>query len=208
MHTFEWMIGLLLGALLLSALARRVGVPYPTFLALGGIGLAFLPNSPAWTLEPDIALAIFVAPVLLDAAFDTSLRDLRRNWLPITTLVVVAVGVTTAAVAVVARWLVPEMPWAAAIALGAIVAPPDAAAATAILRTVKLPYRILKILEGENSTQRRQRIADLSRRGGCCDGVISQREPHRADPRRRGAGQHRRRICLRAGVDGDWYPHP
>lgn len=144
------MIGLLLGALLLSALARRVGVPYPTFLALGGIGLAFLPNSPAWTLEPDIALAIFVAPVLLDAAFDTSLRDLRRNWLPITTLVVVAVGVTTAAVAVVARWLVPEMPWAAAIALGAIVAPPDAAAATAILRTVKLPYRILKILEGES----------------------------------------------------------
>jgi Na+/H+ antiporter len=148
--TFEWIIGLLLGAVLLSALARRTKVPYPTFLALGGMALAFLPGSPSWTLEPDLALALFVAPVLLDAAFDTSLRDLRDNWLPVSTLVFIAVGLTTAAVAVLAHWLVPGMPWAAAIALGAIVAPPDAAAATAILRQVKLPYRILKILEGES----------------------------------------------------------
>ena len=150
MHAFEWLIGLLLGALLLSALARRLGVPYPTFLALGGIGIAFLPHAPNWTLEPGLALALFVAPVLLDAAFDTSLRDLRDNWFPVTMLVLAAVGVTTVAVAIVAHWLVPAMPWAAAIALGAIVAPPDAAAATAILRSVKLPYRVLKILEGES----------------------------------------------------------
>ena len=148
--TFQWIIGLLLGAVLLSALARRIKVPYPTFLALGGMGLAFLPGSPSWTLEPDLALALFVAPVLLDAAFDTSLRDLRDNWLPVSTLVFIAVGLTTATVAVLAHWLVPGMPWAAAIALGAIVAPPDAAAATAILRQVKLPYRLLKILEGES----------------------------------------------------------
>jgi CPA1 family monovalent cation:H+ antiporter len=150
LHAFEWLIGLLLGAMLLSALARRLGVPYPTFLALGGIAIAFLPNSPNWTLEPTLALALFVAPVLLDAAFDTSTRDLRDNWLPVTMLVLAAVGVTTVAVAFVARWLVPDMPWAAAVALGAIVAPPDAAAATAILRSVRLPYRILKILEGES----------------------------------------------------------
>jgi Na+/H+ antiporter len=150
LNTFEWIIGLLLGAVLLSALARRAKVPYPTFLALGGMALAFLPGSPSWTLEPDLALALFVAPVLLDAAFDTSLRDLRDNWLPVSTLVFVAVGLTTAAVALTAHALVPGMPWAGAIALGAIVAPPDAAAATAILRQVKLPYRILKILEGES----------------------------------------------------------
>lgn len=150
MQAFEWLIGLLMGAMLLSALARRLGVPYPTFLALGGIAIAFLPNSPNWTLEPDLALALFVAPVLLDAAFDTSTRDLRDNWLPVAMLVVAAVGVTAVAVAVVVRWLVPEMPWAAAVALGAIVAPPDAAAATAILRSVRLPYRIQKILEGES----------------------------------------------------------
>ncbi len=65
-------------------------------------------------------------------------------------LVLAAVGITTAMVAIVAHWLIPAMPWAAAITLGAIVAPPDAAAATAILRSVKLPYRILKILEGES----------------------------------------------------------
>jgi CPA1 family monovalent cation:H+ antiporter len=148
--TFEWLIALLMGAVLLSALARRIKVPYPTFLALGGMLLAFAPSSPAWTLEPDLALALFVAPVLLDAAFDTSLRDLRNNWLPVSTLVFAAVGFTTAAVALLAHWLQPDMPWAAAIALGAIVAPPDAAAATAILRQVNLPYRILKILEGES----------------------------------------------------------
>jgi monovalent cation/hydrogen antiporter len=148
--TFQWIIALLLGAVALSALARRMQVPYPTFLAIGGVLLAFVPSGPSWTLEPDLALALFVAPVLLDAAYDTSLRDLRDNWLPVSTLVVVAVGFTTAAVALTARWLVPEMPLSAAIALGAIVAPPDAAAATAILRQVNLPYRILKILEGES----------------------------------------------------------
>jgi NhaP-type Na+/H+ or K+/H+ antiporter len=148
--TFEWIIGLLVGAVLLSALARRIGVPYPTFLAVGGTVLAFLPVAPTWTLEPDLALALFVAPVLLDAAYDTSLRDLRDNWLPVSTLVFAAVGVTTACVAIIVRWMVPDMPWSAAIALGAIVAPPDAAAAVAVLRQVKLPYRILKILEGES----------------------------------------------------------
>jgi Na+/H+ antiporter len=148
--TFEWLIGLLLAAVLLSALARRIQVPYPTFLAIGGMLLAFVPSAPSWTLEPDLALALFVAPVLMDAAFDTSPRDLRDNWLPVSTLVFAAVGLTTAAVAVLAHWLLPDIPWAAAIALGAIVAPPDAAAATAILRQVKLPYRILKILEGES----------------------------------------------------------
>ena len=148
--TFEWLIGLLLGAVALSALARRIKVPYPTFLAIGGMLLAFVPSAPNWMLEPDLALALFVAPVLLDAAYDTSLRDLRDNWLPVSTLVFAAVGITTAAVAVLAHWLLPDMPWAAAIALGAIVAPPDAAAATAILRQVKPPYRILKILEGES----------------------------------------------------------
>src|SRR6478736_5686223 len=127
--TFEWIIGLLLGAVALSALARRIKVPYPTFLAIGGALIAFVPNSPTWTLDPGLALALFVAPVLLDAAFDTSLRDLRNNWVPVATLVVVAVGLTTAGVAFVAHRFMPDMPWAAAVALGAIVAPPDAAAA-------------------------------------------------------------------------------
>jgi CPA1 family monovalent cation:H+ antiporter len=150
MEVFEWIIALLLGAALLSTLARKLGAPYPTFLALGGVLLAFIPGSPTWTLDPHLALTLFVAPVLLDAAYDTSLRDLRRNWRPVAGLVIAAVGTTVAAVAVTAKWLVPEMPWPVAIALGAIVAPPDAAAATAVMRQVRLPHRLLKILEGES----------------------------------------------------------
>src|SRR5213079_3297952 len=102
-------------ALLLAAAARRVGAPYPVFLALGGALLAFLPGAPSFSIPPDVVLALFVAPILLDAAYDTSLRDLRDNWAPVTGLVIFAVGFTTAAVAVVARTLIPTLPWAAAI---------------------------------------------------------------------------------------------
>ena len=150
MATFDWIIVLLLGAALLAVLARALGAPYPTFLALGGVLLAFVPASPNWTLDPKLALTLFVAPVLVDAAYDTSLRDLRANWRPVAGLVLAAVGTTVLAVALAARWLVPGMPWPVAIALGAIVAPPDAAAATAVMRQVKLPHRLLKILEGES----------------------------------------------------------
>src|SRR5262249_26974375 len=106
-------------------------------------------GAPRIVLDPDLALALFLAPVLLDAAYDTSPRDLRENWLPLTSLVLVAVGLTTGVVALVAHALT-GMPWAAAIALGAIVAPPDAARALAVLRQVTLPHRLQTILEGES----------------------------------------------------------
>jgi len=150
MATFEWIIILLFGAALLSALARRLAIPYPTLLAIGGACLAFAPNNPGWTLDSHLALALFVAPVLLDAAYDASPRDLKDNWRSVISLAVIAVGATTVAIALVAHALVPGMPWPVAIALGAIVAPPDAAAATAVLRQVRLPHRILTILEGES----------------------------------------------------------
>jgi monovalent cation/hydrogen antiporter len=149
-NEFEALLGLLLAAVVLAALARRVGVPYPVFLAVGGTVLAFVPGAPVLSVEPRLALALFVAPVLLNSAFDASPRDLRNNWIPLVNLVVVGVALTTAAVAVVARALVPAIPWASAIALGAIVAPPDATAATTVLRHVKPPHRLLTILEGES----------------------------------------------------------
>src|SRR5437660_12899666 len=150
MRELEVLFGLVLAATLLAAAARRVGAPYPVFLALGGAILAFVPGAPSFTVLPELALALFVAPVLLDAAYDASPRDLRDNWAPVAGLVVFAVGLTTIAVAAVARTLMPAMPWAAAIALGAVVAPPDAAAATAVLRQLRPPHRILTILEGES----------------------------------------------------------
>jgi CPA1 family monovalent cation:H+ antiporter len=150
MGGLEQVLLLFLAAVALAALARRVGAPYPVFLAIGGALLAFVPGAPALTVAPELALALFIAPVLLDAAYDTSVRDLRDNWLPVTSLVVVAVGLTTVAVAWIARLMVPELPWAPAIVLGAVVAPPDAAAATAVLRPLNPPRRILTILEGES----------------------------------------------------------
>src|SRR5947199_9199201 len=150
MWELEALLVLVLAAVILAALARRVGAPYPVFRALGGALLAFLPGAPSFTVPPELALALFIAPVLLDAAYDASPRDLKDNWAPITSLVVFAVVLTTAAVALVARILLPEMPWAPAIALGAVVDPPDVAAATAVLRQLRPPHRILSILEGES----------------------------------------------------------
>ncbi len=150
MLIFEMTLALLLGAALLAMLARSIGVPYPTLLALGGVALALIPGLPALDLPPDLILALFVAPVLLDAAHDMSLRDLKRDWRPVLSLVVVAVGLTTVAVAATARFFLPDMPWAAAIALGALLAPPDAVAALAVMRQVEPPHRIRTVLEGES----------------------------------------------------------
>jgi CPA1 family monovalent cation:H+ antiporter len=150
MKELEALIGFVVAAVALAALARRVGAPYPVFLAVGGALLAFVPGAPLFTIPPELALAIFLAPVLLDAAYDASPRDLKDNWAPLVGLVVFAVSLTTIAVAVVVRGLIPGMAWAPAVVLGAIVAPPDAAAATAVLRPLKPPQRILTILEGES----------------------------------------------------------
>src|SRR4051794_32933852 len=120
MEVFEVVIALLLGGAVLAAVARQVGVPYPSLVALAGAALALIPGLPTMVLDPELALALFVAPVLVDAAFDSSPRDLRTNWRAITSLALGAVALTIVVVAVIARLLVPDIPWAAAIALGAI----------------------------------------------------------------------------------------
>src|SRR5213596_1136508 len=101
MFIFEIIVALLLGGAVLSLWAARLGIPYPALLALTGAAIALIPGMPEVSLDPELALALFVAPTLLDAAYDASPRDLRDNWAPLTSLVVVAVGLTTIAVAVV-----------------------------------------------------------------------------------------------------------
>jgi CPA1 family monovalent cation:H+ antiporter len=150
MPLFELVIALLLVGAVLSLWADRFAIPYPALLAVAGAGLALVPATPRVNLDPELALALFVAPVLLDAAFDASPRDLGRDLKALTSLAVVAVAVTIAAVAWVIRLSVPDMSWAAAVAMGAIVAPPDASAATAVLRRLRPPHRLLVILEGES----------------------------------------------------------
>jgi CPA1 family monovalent cation:H+ antiporter len=150
MVIFELVIALLLLGAILTLWANRIGVPYPALLALAGAGLALIPGAPQVTLDPKLALALFVAPVLLDAAYDASPRDLRQNLRSLVSLALVMVVLTIVAVAVVARKIVPDLSWPAAVALGAIVAPPDASAATAVLRRLRPPHRLLVILEGES----------------------------------------------------------
>jgi Na+/H+ antiporter len=150
MVIFELVIALLLVGAVLALWAARIRAPYPALLALAGALLALAPGTPEVVLDPDLALALFVAPALLDAAYDASPRDLRDHLVPVVSLALVAVGLTIAAVAAVARLCVPDMGWAAAITLGAIVAPPDASAATAVLRQLRPPHRVLVILEGES----------------------------------------------------------
>src|SRR4051794_30702170 len=101
MKELEALLAMVLAAVILAALARRFGAPYPVFLALGGAGLAFVPGAPSFTLPPELALALFIAPVLLDAAYDASLRDLRDNWPALIELVVFTVRWTAAAVSAV-----------------------------------------------------------------------------------------------------------
>src|SRR5882762_7891270 len=103
MPLFELVIALLLAGAVLAAWARRISVPYPALLALAGAGVALVPHAPSVMLDPELALALFVAPVLLDAAFDSSPRDLKRYWRAVAGLALGAVAVTIAAVAVVAR---------------------------------------------------------------------------------------------------------
>lgn len=150
MVLFETVLLLLVGATVLSTLARRLGVPYPALLAIGGAFLAMIPGVPRLDLSPELIMCLFVAPILLDAAHDASLRDLRINWLPILSMIIGAVALTTVTVAFIARLFLPDLPWAAALALGALVAPPDAVAALAVMQQLRPPHRLRVILEGES----------------------------------------------------------
>jgi Na+/H+ antiporter len=134
----------------LGWLARKLDVPYPIALVIGGGALGFLPFGPRIELDPDLVLVIILPPVLYVAALQTSWRDFKRNIRTITLLAVPLVIATTAAVAWVIKSLVPDMPWAVAFALGAIVSPPDAVAATTVLQRMRIPGRIVTILEGES----------------------------------------------------------
>lgn len=149
MTFFESLLILLLTAIVLLQVSRRLSLPYPALLAMAGIAVAFIPGSPAISFDPDTALALFIAPAIAYAAFDFSPRAIRRFWKPLVSLAFVAVVITTALVAWIG-WKFMGLPAAAAMALGAIVAPPDAAAATAVLSSVSIPRSTKAVLQGES----------------------------------------------------------
>lgn len=149
MAFFETLLMLLFVAILLLQVTRRFGVPYPTMLAVAGVVIALLPWAPHIVIQPELALTLFIAPALLDSAFDLPPRELKRHWRPLVALAGIAVILTTAAVAWAAVAL-QGLPLAAAVALGAIVAPPDAAAAAAMLARAEIPRRMVSVLKGES----------------------------------------------------------
>jgi CPA1 family monovalent cation:H+ antiporter len=144
------LISLLVAVSVLSAASRAIGVPYPIVLVLGGLVMGFIPGIPEVALDPELVLVIFLPPLLYSAAFFASLRDIRYDLRTISLLAVGLVIATACAVAVVAHALIDGLPWAAAFALGAIVAPTDPLAAIEVGRRVGLPRRLATILEGES----------------------------------------------------------
>jgi CPA1 family monovalent cation:H+ antiporter len=141
---------LLAGALAVTTLARRVEWPAPLVLVAVGLAVSFVPGIPSFRLDPELVLLLVLAPLLYSAALDSSYLDIKANIRPIGLLAVGLVLVSTAVVGLVAHLVVPELPLASALVLGAIVAPPDAVAAVAIGRRLGLPRRAMTLLTGES----------------------------------------------------------
>jgi Na+/H+ antiporter len=146
----ELVLGLFVVAVALAYVARRIGVAYPILLVLGGLVLGFVPGVPSIVLDPNVIFLLLLPPILFGAGYSTPIRDFKANARPIGLLAVGLVLFTTVVVGLVAIALIPGINVGAAFTLGAIVAPPDAVAATAIFRRLGVPRRIVTILEGES----------------------------------------------------------
>ncbi|MDP1026254.1 Na+/H+ antiporter [Sphingomonas sp. KR1UV-12] len=149
-ETLELVLAMLGAVLVLHWLAERLRWPPSAALLIGGGALAFIPGVPLITLDPELVLVLFLPPLLVDGAWHTELVRFRRHLAGILSLAVGAVIFSTLVVAAVAHWLMPTLPWAACAALGAIVSPPDAVSARAVLQRVQLPRRLQALLEGES----------------------------------------------------------
>ena len=150
MIVLQLLIFLLLCALALGWFSRRAKLPYPIALVLGGGLLGFVPGLPQLEFDPQFLLVLVLPPILYQAALLTSWRDFKANLRQIGLLAIGLVIVTTLAVGATLKFLIPDIPWAAAFAFGAIVSPPDAVAATAIISKLHMPRRIVTVLEGES----------------------------------------------------------
>lgn len=153
MNTVELVIGLLVMAIALARLGKRIATPTPVIFVIAGllIGVAwrYVPGLPRVTLDPEIVFLVFLPPLLASAALDNPFGPFRANLRPIALLAVGLVLATMAAVGFVVHAVAPSIPLAAALALGAIVAPPDPIAATSVARVLGIPNRLVTILEGE-----------------------------------------------------------
>ena len=144
-------LGVLVAIAILFEIARRLRVPYPSLLVLGGLALGFVPGLVQIELPPELVLLVFLPPLLFAAAVETPIRDLKANIAPLLRLSVGLVLFTMVLVAIVAQALIPGLGWPAAFALGAIIAPTDALAASAVFRRIGAPRVIVTLIEGAPS---------------------------------------------------------
>ncbi|MBO0929621.1 Na+/H+ antiporter [Fibrella aquatilis] len=143
-------LALLVMMALLASLAQRLRIPTPIFLVLGGIVISLLPGVPHLSIDPDLIFLVFLPPLLYEAAWFMSWRELWR-WRRIVLVLAFGLVVLTAtAVAYTAQWLIPGFTLVLGFVLGGIISPPDAVAATSVLRNVNVPKSTLSILEGES----------------------------------------------------------
>jgi NhaP-type Na+/H+ or K+/H+ antiporter len=141
--------GLLVAVAGLSVLARRLSVPYPIVLVIGGALFGFIPGLPEVRLDPQVVLVVFLPPLVYGASVYANFSDFRANVRALTLSTVALVLVTMSAVAWAAHALVPGLPWAAAFVLGAVVSPTDPLAAAAIMQRLDAPRRLVSTIEGE-----------------------------------------------------------
>jgi Na+/H+ antiporter len=149
-HGAGLILGLLIAVAALVTIARRLEIAYPIFLVIGGLVLGFVPGMPKIQIDPDLIFLIVLPPLLYVAAFFTPLQSLRAHLGAIGSLAVGLVIASACAVVIAAHALIPGISWPAAFVLGAVVAPPDAIAATAVTRRLAVPRTIVTILEGES----------------------------------------------------------
>jgi len=145
----EIFVGMMLAVAVLALVARRLEIPYPILFVIGGLLLGAIPGMPRLRLDPELVFVFFLPPLLFPAALFTSWRDFRANLRPISLLAIGLVLFTTVAVALIAHYFM-GLPLAAGFVLGAIISPPDAVAATAIAQRLRIPRRIVTVLEGES----------------------------------------------------------
>ncbi|HSC36467.1 MAG TPA: cation:proton antiporter, partial [Chitinophagaceae bacterium] len=151
MHgNFTFYVGLLVIILFLVMLARKVKISYPIILVLGGLALSFIPGLPDIEIDPDLIFVIFLPPLLYEAAWQTSWKELWRWRRVITSFAFLIVIATSFAIAVISHSMIPGFTLALGFLLGGIISPPDAVSATSVLKGIKIPKRIVSILEGES----------------------------------------------------------
>src|SRR4026207_312670 len=150
MEDFKIVVFIMAILIILTAIANKRKLPYPILLVAAGLIIGFVPQLPNLALDPDVVFVIILPPLLYDAASKTSWHEFRTSIRPISALAITLVFFTTVAVAVTAHYLIPGFTWPLAFVLGAVVSPPDAVAASGIIKGLGLNKKVITIIEGES----------------------------------------------------------